>query len=90
MLTEGTKLQDTSLEPSFPFLEHYEGQTPAHSLVGAQHTHKHCKHTHKHLYAHTQHSVCSHPICLCEHSGCHPNVPADNAHTPPYTHTCMQ
>lgn len=87
VLTEGTNLQDTTLEPSFPFLEHYEGQTPAHSLAGAQHTHTHCQHTHRHLRAHTQQSVCSHPICLCEHSVCHPKVRADHAHTPTHLHS---
>lgn len=86
MLTEGTNLQDTSLEPSFPFLEPFEGQTPAHSLVGAQHTHTHCQHTRKHLRAHTQQSVCSHLICLCEHSVCHPNECADHAHTHLHSH----
>lgn len=86
MLTEGTNLQDTSLEPSFSVVEHYEGQTPAHSLVGAQHTHTHCQHTRKHLHAHTQQSVCSHPICSCERSVCHPDVRADHAHTHLHSH----
>lgn len=87
VLTDGTNLQDTLLEPSFPFLECYEGQTPAHSLVGAQHTHTHCQHTRRHLRTHTQQSG-SHPICLCEHPVCHPNVHADHAHTPALTHAC--
>lgn len=84
MLTEGTNLQNTSLEPSLPFLEHYEGQTPAHSLVGAQHTLTHCQHTRKHLHAHTQQSVCSHP------SACVSTQLPPKCACRPCTHTCMR
>lgn len=87
MLTEGTNLQDTSLEPSFSVLEHYEGQTPAHSLVGAQHTHTLPAHSQAPTRTHT--TVCAATPSARVSVQCATQMCVQTMHTHTCTHTCI-